>query len=167
MNKHCILIVDDEPGVRSSLTRLIQKEGYETVLAENADDAFATLRTRPISIVISDYLMPGRTGLEFLKEVTKTHPETIRIILTGRADVNTVMAAVNEGVVSHFLLKPWDNDVLRKIIRKGVEKFETSQSSKSDSHEKGETDNVDDLEKTYPGISFVKESDEGAIIIDE
>lgn len=167
MKKHSILIVDDEPNVRSSLARALHGENYETLLAESASDAFQILQKKPVSVVLSDYLMPGQTGLDFLKEVKTKYPAPVRILLTGNADMKAVMASVDERVVSHFLLKPWDNDVLRKTVRRATETFEKSQTSRTAPDENEETEEAEDLEKTYPGITIVKQSDEGAIIIDE
>lgn len=166
MDKEYILIVDDEPNVRSSLVRALHGENYETLLAESAHDAFQILQKKSVAIVLSDYLMPGQTGLDFLREVRKKYPAPIRIILTGNADMRTVMRAVEEGVVSHFLLKPWDNDVLRKTIQRAIGTFKKSQASEGGASEAKE-DESEDLEKTYPGITTVRKSDEGVIIIDE
>jgi DNA-binding NtrC family response regulator len=166
MEKHCVLIVDDEANIRSSLTRLLQKEGYDTIFAENAADAFTVLEKRVVSIVLSDFMMPGQSGVEFLKEVKKRFPTPVRIILSGNANTKEVMAAVNAGTVSHFLTKPWSNDILRRTLRNCVESLEKGRRSHAGSEEKTE-DITEDLEKTYPGITSLKVTDEGAIIIDE
>ena len=164
MKKHCILIVDDEPNIRSSLTRLLQREGYDTVLAENADDAFTILGKKTVSLVLSDFTMPGQSGVEFLREVKKRFPKPIRIIISGKADMKSVMEAVNGGVISHFLTKPWNNEILKDMIRHYIEVFEKEQRSAEASN--GEMVN-EDLERTYPGITQLKVTEEGAIIIDE
>ncbi|WDT79861.1 MAG: response regulator [Candidatus Manganitrophus sp.] len=71
MERHFILIVDDEPSIRSSLARLLQREGYDTLLAESAEDGLAILEKKSFSAVISDYRMPGRSGTDFLTDVKK------------------------------------------------------------------------------------------------
>ena len=162
MQKHCVLIVDDEPNIRSSLTRLLQREGYDTILAENADDAFTILNKRTVSVVLSDFTMPGRSGVEFLREVKEKFPKPARIILSGKADMKEVMAAVNSGVIAHFLTKPWNNEILKDTLHHCIEGLE--QQSRTASRE---GDVNEDLEKTYPGITQLKVTDEGAIIIDE
>lgn len=163
MQKHCVLIVDDEPNIRSSLTRLLQREGYDTILAENSDDAFTILEKKSVSIVLSDFTMPGRSGVEFLKEVKERFPKPARIILSGKADMKEVMAAVNNGVISHFLTKPWNNDILKDTLHHCIEGFEKEQRAAFN----GEEAINEDLEKTYPGITLLKVTDDGAIIIDE
>lgn len=165
MQKHCILIVDDEANIRSSLTRLLQRQGYDTILAENAEDAFTVLRKRPVSVVISDFTMPGQTGVEFLSVVKEQFPVPARIILSGKADMTQVMAAVNNGVVSNLLTKPWDNEILVNTVRHHIDGLEKERRSPVGSREE-DTIN-EDLEKTYPGITALKVTDEGAIIIDE
>ncbi|MFQ5950189.1 MAG: response regulator [Nitrospiria bacterium] len=167
MERHCILIVDDEPNIRSSLSRLFQKEGYETLLAESADDAYTLLEKRSVSVVLADYLMPGQTGVELLREVQKRYPDAIRIILSGRADMKVVMAAVDEGVVSHFLLKPWDNEILKKTIRHAIEAVEKEAHLHMALQGDDETEIDEALETSYPDIAIVRETDDGAIIIDE
>lgn len=162
MQKHCILIVDDEANIRSSLTRFLQREGYDTILAENADDAFNILNKRQVSIVLSDFTMPGRSGVEFLKEVREKFPKPARIILTGKADMKEVMAAINNGVIAHFLTKPWNNEILKDTLHHCIEGLERQSRAASSEEAINE-----DLEKTYPGITQLKVTDEGAIIIDE
>lgn len=167
MNKHCILIVDDEPNIRSSLTRIFQKEGYDTILAESADEALKYLKERSISVVLSDYIMPGRSGTAFLKEVKERYPSTIRVILSGRADMNAVMSAVDEGVVSHFFLKPWDNEVLRETVRHSIEMMEKESDRTHALYGDEAGEDLEELEKSFPHIVAVRETDDGAIIIDE
>lgn len=83
MRPHCILIVDDEPLVRSSLSRLFQQEGFDCLLASNSDDALRLLRQRKVSVIFSDDVLPGHTGLSFLKKVKKEYPRIVRVVLDG------------------------------------------------------------------------------------
>lgn len=150
MERHFILIVDDEPSIRSSLARLLQREGYDTLLAESAEDGLAILEKKSFSAVISDYRMPGRSGTDFLTEVKRRHPESIRILLAGQEEIDEVMPAVDRGLVSHLIVKPWDNDILKKAIERWGEEFE----------------------KAHPGRPLVPvetsdETEEGMILIDE
>lgn len=124
MERHFILIVDDEPSIRSSLARLLQGEGYDTLLAESAEDGLAVLEKKSFSAVISDYRMPGRSGIDFLAEVKSRYPESIRILLAGQPEIDEVMPAVDQGLISHLLVKPWDSDTLKKAIERWGEEFE-------------------------------------------
>ncbi|NOY85490.1 MAG: response regulator [Nitrospirae bacterium] len=162
-----ILIVDDEPNIRSSLGRLFHREGYETLLAETATDALDILETGPVSVVLTDYLMPGQSGVEFLRVVKKRYPQAIRIVLSGKADMESIMAGVREGVVSHFLLKPWDNNVLKEIIRKAVVEMEKKQGFLEKPVLLKTRPDGENLAQVYPGILDVNEATNGAIIIDD
>ena len=167
MKRHCILIVDDEPNIRSSLTRLFQRNGYDTLLAENGEDAFTLLKKRAVSVVLSDYIMPGQSGVAFLKVIKQRYPAMVRIILSGRADMAAVMTAVNDGVVSHFLLKPWDNKVLLETLRQAIHELEHTAHFRHLLNAEGEAEINENLEMTYPGISNVRKTNNGAIIIDD
>ena len=113
-----ILIVDDEEGVRLSLKKVLQRDGYEILLAENGTEAIEMVRTQlnEIESVISDFKMPGLDGLETLTEIGKLNPEIIRIILTGYATLDRAMDSVNSGI-DGFLTKPFDNNEIRLKIK--------------------------------------------------
>ncbi len=162
-----ILIVDDEANIRSSLSRLFDREGYETLLAETATDALDILEAGPVSVVLTDYLMPGQSGVEFLKVVKKRYPQAIRIVLSGKADMESIMVGVREGVVSHFLLKPWDNNVLKEIIRKAILEIEKKQGFMEKRVSVKTRPDGEGLAQVYPGILDVDEATNGAIIIDD
>lgn len=151
MERHYLLIVDDEPGIRSSLARLLQREGYDTLLAESAEDGRAILEKRSFSAVISDYRMPGRSGIDFLAEVKRRYPEPIRILLTGQEDLNDVMPAVDKGLISHLLMKPWDSETLKKTVGRLIGEFERAHPGRY----------------LAPGNEILDETEEGVIVIDD
>ena len=113
-----ILIVDDEEGVRISLKKVLQRDGYEIIVAENGMDAIDFVRNyiNEIETVISDFKMPGLDGLETLMEIAKINPEITRIILTGYATLDRAIESVNSGI-DGFLTKPFDNKEIRLKIR--------------------------------------------------
>ncbi len=113
-----ILIVDDEEGVRISLKKLLQRDGYEICLAENGTDAIAVVKqhVNDIETVICDFKMPGLDGLETLMEISKINPEIIKIILTGYATLDRAIESVNSDI-DGFLTKPFDNKELRLKLR--------------------------------------------------
>src|SRR5436190_1473831 len=98
-----ILIVDDEENVCNALRRSLRKEGYELFFAHQPKEAFEILKTTKFDLVLSDHLMPNMTGLEFLKLVRDRYPNTVRIMLTGHADMQTAIDAVNQGEIYRFL----------------------------------------------------------------
>jgi len=167
LKPYSILIVDDEPNIRSSVGRLFDKEGYETYLAETAEDALEILSKQSVSVVLTDYLMPGQSGVAFLRIVKENYPRVARIILSGKADMETIMVGVREGVVSHFLLKPWNNDVLKETVHKAVMQIEKQQVLVQKQKQSIKRDDVVNLDQAYSGILDINETTNGAIIIDD
>ncbi len=127
-----ILLVDDEPNVLKSLTRVFRQENYQILTAPCADAALALMAAEsgPIHMVISDYKMPGMSGAELLKAIKAKYPDCIRIMLTGHADSNAVMGAINEGAVYKFILKPWNDDDLRVTVGLALEQYDLIQRNK-------------------------------------
>lgn len=116
-----LLVVDDEKNILSSLKRLLQVDGYHLLTAESASEALALLEAHPVDLVISDMYMPEMNGVELLCRIAQNYPETIRILLTGFSDMNLTVEAVNRGRIYQYINKPWDNDEIRLIVRRGVE----------------------------------------------
>ena len=122
--KYRLLIVDDEVGIVKALTRVFRQENYEVVTAGSGDEALQRLAEGSFQLVISDFMMPGMNGAQFLREVKQRSPETIRIMLTGHADTDAVMGAINDGAVYKFILKPWNDDDLRVTVALALEQFD-------------------------------------------
>ena len=120
---HCnLLLVDDEPNIPRAIRRSLRSEGYHFLIAGSAEEAFELLRATPVDVVISDHRMPGLTGAEFLSEVSSRYPHTVRLMLSGQADIDAVIDAINEGNIFKFLTKPWQNDRLRDVVRQAADK---------------------------------------------
>jgi len=115
---NALMVVDDEEGVRRSLKKVLEKDGYRILLAQNGEEALSMVRSngRDIETVISDYRMPGMDGLETLIEIGRLNAEITRIMLTGYATMASAIEAVNEGI-DGFLTKPFENDELRAKVR--------------------------------------------------
>ncbi len=123
MRRHCIMIVDDEPLIRSSLSRLVHREGFDSLLAENADDAWMLFRTREISAIFSDHVIPGEGGLALLSRVKQKYPRIVRVLLSGHPDQSAILEAIKKKVVSHFIMKPWGNEAVRKTLYRAVTRY--------------------------------------------
>jgi len=116
-----ILIVDDEEMVLSSLRGLYMLQtSYQVLEAGDPRKALEDLSRTRVDLVISDFLMPQMNGIEFLKEVKKVQPETLRVLLTGYADKENAIKAINDVGLYHYLEKPWDNEALLSIVRNGL-----------------------------------------------
>jgi len=117
MNQRTLLIVDDDPEVRGALRRALRGSEYAVIEAADGAVGLAIFRTNPVDVVISDYEMPGMDGLELLQRVRLHDPRVLRVLLTGHADLQVAMRALNEGAVNRMLLKPWDHVDLLGTLR--------------------------------------------------
>ncbi len=118
-----IMIVDDEEMVLTSLSSFLMLETeYDVVTFTRASEALEHFANHEIDLVISDFLMPEMDGLQFLTKVRDLRPEVPRIILTGYADKENAIKAINDVGLYQYIEKPWNNDDIRLIIRNGVEK---------------------------------------------
>ncbi len=106
--KDKVLFVDDEENILSSLKRALIREPFSQFFASSVSDALKILEENPdMAVVVSDLKMPEMYGLEFLKIVMENYPLTVRIVLSGFAELTTVLSALNTGKIYHFLTKPW------------------------------------------------------------
>jgi DNA-binding NtrC family response regulator len=112
-----VLCIDDDAQVLSALRRLLRGEPYDLVTATNAAQAFASLRVRPVEVVVSDERMPDATGCELLAEVRQRWPWIGRVILTAYNDPAMTVRAVEAGV-DFLFQKPWNDEVLKSTIRR-------------------------------------------------
>jgi response regulator RpfG family c-di-GMP phosphodiesterase len=118
-----ILVVDDEIAVVQSIAALLELETSHKVLTETAPRRAVQLaKVTPLDLVISDFLMPDLDGIKFLLEIRGLYPESTLILLTGYADKENAIRAINEVGIFHYIEKPWDNDDLLTIIRTGLDK---------------------------------------------
>ncbi|MFH1625457.1 MAG: response regulator [Pseudomonadota bacterium] len=124
MDKRTILCVDDEQSILNALGRLLRREDYTVLTASNAKEGLKLTQENQIDLIISDQRMPGMTGVDLLKQVKEISPNTVRIILSGYTDVNSITAAINEGNVYKFILKPWNDDELGLTIKRALEQYD-------------------------------------------
>jgi response regulator RpfG family c-di-GMP phosphodiesterase len=117
-----ILCVDDEPNILSSLRRLFRPEGYRIFVAESGSDALQLLEREAVDLVISDMRMPVMDGAEFLARVRTGWPDTIRLLLTGFADMESTISAINKGEIYRYINKPWDDNDILLVVRRALER---------------------------------------------
>ncbi len=120
-----LLLVDDEPSVLSSLRRLLRREGYTLLTATSGADGLELLAGNNIGVVISDARMPEMSGSEFLSRVREMYPDSVRIMLSGYTDLDSVTKAVNSGELFRFLTKPWDDAELLDTVRVAFRHYES------------------------------------------
>ena len=116
-----LLLVDDEPGILSSLRRLLRPAGYQIHTAESGKAGLEILEHEEIDLVISDMRMPEMDGAKFLEQVRLRWPATTRILLTGYADVTSTIEAINRGEIYRYVSKPWDDNDLILVVRDALE----------------------------------------------
>lgn len=118
-----ILILDDEEMVLTSLSSFLELEtDYKVVTFTSPQKALDFIKNNHVDLVISDYLMPEMDGISFLAKVKEIDPHITRIILTGYADKENAIKAINDVGLFQYIEKPWDNDDLKIVIRNGLEK---------------------------------------------
>lgn len=117
-----LLFVDDEPSILSALRRLFRPHGYRILIAESGAAGLAILEQEAVDLIISDMRMPEMDGATLLKQVRSRWPRTIRILLTGYADITSTVAAINEGEIFRYVAKPWDDNDLLNIVRDALER---------------------------------------------
>jgi len=112
-----LLFVDDEENILSSIKRLFLDAEYTIHTATSAREGLRILDEGvPVHVVVSDYRMPEMNGVEFLRQVARKRPDTVRMVLSGYADTPAVIGAINEGGIFKFISKPWNDDELRQAI---------------------------------------------------
>lgn len=118
-----LLILDDEEMVLTSLRNLFRLQTeYEVIVRSSPQQALESARTRPVDLVISDYLMPEMDGITFLGHFKEIQPQTIRVLLTGYADKENAIRAINQVGLYQYIEKPWDNEALLIVVKNGLEK---------------------------------------------
>jgi two-component system probable response regulator PhcQ len=175
-----VLLVDDEPNVLNALRRclsfinvdMLGGEGIRVETFSSADQALARLESDDFDLIISDYRMPEMSGVEFLTRAIQLQPQVARMILSGYADRDAILASINETQVSRFLCKPWDDGELRnlvattlvqtRIIREALARAAESRAAPGRIAVASE---LDKLESECPGITRLQRAEDGGIIL--
>ncbi len=118
------LVIDDEPDILDSIYRLFRKE-YRVLRAQNTRDAWELIENEEVHVVLTDQRMPETTGVEFLTELRATHPDIVRVLLTGYSSLDSVIEAINEGSVYRYIAKPWNPLELKLFVSQAFDYFET------------------------------------------
>ncbi|HEX6134286.1 MAG TPA: response regulator [Longimicrobiales bacterium] len=121
--QNTVLLVDDEPMVALSLRSFLELEtSYRVLMFTSPLEALEALEAEPVDVLIADFMMPGMDGITFLGRAREMKPLTTRILLTGYADKENAIRAINQAGLYYYLEKPWDNEQLKVIIRNGIER---------------------------------------------
>jgi response regulator RpfG family c-di-GMP phosphodiesterase len=122
-SKHCLLVIDDEPDVCDSVHDLLRRE-FRVLKAHSAHEGLQLMQEHEVHIVMTDQRMPSVTGVELLANVKARKPEAIRMLFTGYADLESIVAAINQGHVYQFLKKPWRPEELQEAVRQAALEYD-------------------------------------------
>lgn len=162
---HKVLIVDDEPTITNLLKDVFANEPYQIISAASAEEALTILAGEQVDVVISDERMPGMTGTEFLTVVRQKYPDTIRMILSGHANFESAIQAINEGEIYRFFTKPCSVFDLAMTIREALKKKDLMKEiHRLVKIVKEQVTFIEALEKEYAGIEQIKKDAEGEIL---
>ncbi|HHL39588.1 MAG TPA: response regulator [Deltaproteobacteria bacterium] len=166
--KHTLLIVDDEASILSSLVRLFRREDFRVLTATSGRNALKLLEENDVSLIISDYRMPETDGVELLSRAREISPDTIRIILTGYADLDAAVDAINKGEVYKFITKPWNNEELLQTVKRSLDYLDLMRANRRLTRTvKKQAHIIRKLEESHPGITNVVRTDDGSIVVNE
>ncbi|MGR9046444.1 MAG: response regulator [Gammaproteobacteria bacterium] len=168
-----ILLVDDEVNVLRSLSRLLRD--YSLTLATSGEEALLLAQDVIFDLVISDYRMPGIDGVTFLTKFRQIQPDSIRMVLTGYADLDGMNQAINDAEVFRFINKPWNNVEISQAVEKGLEHKRILQENRALAEQVRRQQALLNeqeailraLEEEEPGITHVNWAADGSIILDE
>jgi two-component system probable response regulator PhcQ len=162
-----VLIVDDEENILSALQRTLRRENYTLLTAGEPAEALEVLKHGQVDVVVSDHLMPNMSGLEFLKEVRALHPDVVRIMLTGHAEMSTAMEAINEGEIYRFLTKPWDDAELKVALHLAFDRLALERANRrlqaAVQHQRALFVR---LERQHPSLRHLLRDESGALLVD-
>jgi two-component system response regulator HupR/HoxA len=128
MEQATVLVVDDEPRVLDALEAVLAAE-FRVLRAGGGEAALDVLRSQEVAVILTDYRMPGMTGVELLRHSQDLAPDALRIVLTAYTDVESLMDAVNTGHIYHFVSKPWDPNELTLVVRRAAERYELAREN--------------------------------------
>ena len=167
-NDSTILVVDDEPHVITALKRGLEEDPFRITGVGSALEALELMEGHRFKVVISDERMPGMDGAEFLSRVKALHPETVRIMLTGHASLESAMRAVNSGEIYRFFTKPWNDTELKLAILGALDKYDLERENRRLLQTvRRQSQELKALERSHPGICELRRDAGGAIRIED
>ncbi len=168
-----ILLVDDETMILTALSRELRATGYRVDTCAMSMDALPLLEQKAYDAVICDYQMPRLNGIELLKHVRDYHPHTARLMLTGKADLNAAMAAVNEAGACRFITKPWNSAKLVADLAGAISDRKRNKADKALASavrakwnkERRSANEMSRLRQSNPALTQVERDPDGAVVL--
>ena len=131
-----VLFVDDEQLILSALRRTLRREGFELFFTTDPFEVAKLVGEHRIDVVVSDHMMPQMTGVDVLALVRRLHPHTVRIMMTGQADRDATIRAINEGSIHRFIEKPWDDTMLKNVLHEAERSIQVQRANAQPDAEK-------------------------------
>jgi DNA-binding NtrC family response regulator len=160
-----VLLVDDEPAVLRALGRMMSLDGHNVLKAEDSTVALDLLGREHVDVVVADIDMPGMNGIELVAQIRRLYPAVVRILLTGRATLDSTIDAINEGEVFRYVTKPWDAVEMRATLGQAAARVEENhrvQRSKATAERRQRL--LEGIEEAFPGLTkFSRVNDEYVI----
>jgi two-component system probable response regulator PhcQ len=169
VDKHTILLVDDEKNILNSIERLLRSDDREIVTAENSREALDKLKSiGGADLVISDNRLPDFSGIDFLIKVKQLYPDTIRILITGHPDLESAIHSINKGQVYRFITKPWDNEEIKIIVKQALDFYDVLKDNRALLRiARQQADLLKSVKQKYPDISQAEFDKSSLYIIEE
>lgn len=170
-----ILLIDDEPNVLNALTRSLRDPDWEFECCAAGAEALKRIQTSPFDLILSDYRMPVMDGIECLRQARALQPDAVRMVLSGHADRDAVLAAINEAGISRFITKPWDDYEVKEAIRQSLHlrtvlvenRYLAAQVRAQREALDAQQQELQRLEREHPGITKVEWAEDGSIVLDD
>ena len=131
MTSDFVLFVDDEQNILNAVKRLFISDPVNVLTATTAREGMELLKNNTVSVIVSDNMMPGMNGIDFLTWTKTVAPDSVRILMTGYADLHAAIEAINKGEVFRFVTKPWDDEELRQTVLDSIARYRIVTSMKS------------------------------------
>lgn len=172
---HRVLIVDDEPAILSALRRVLADEPYSIECAGSGAEALARARASEFDLVLSDFRMPGMDGVTFLEAFKAIRPDAVRLMLSGYADLDALLGAINRAEIYRFIAKPWEDYELKTTLAHALwqralqlENRRLADQVRVQAQRLNRQQQVlARLEAQCPGITQVERGADGAILLDQ
>ncbi len=169
MSGYTILVVDDERWIRLNLKRILESDGHKVLPADSGQAALAVLQEQKVDLILSDQRMPRMSGLDLLEHAREKFPEVIRVMLTGFADLQLALDAINRVEIHRLLLKPYSKQQIQATVKELLQLRNAGADipvvdlNKARIKKKA----LDDLQKDHPGIEHVQRDRGGRIVISD
>ena len=121
-----VLFVDDEQNILSAVKRMLISDPICVLTATSALEGMELVKSNTVAVIVSDNMMPGMNGIDFLTWTKAVSPDSVRILMTGYADLRAAIDAINRGEVFRFITKPWDDMELRQTVLDSIDKIQYS-----------------------------------------